>query len=141
MDNTLKLLDSLVGELTSVREDLRILEQEKKTLNEKKSELEWKIMDHLEDAGLNKFDSAHGVFSFRYEESVKVPNTPEEREAFFRYLKEVGDYDEMITVNSRKLNSWFKAQREEHLEEGEFKVPGLGEPSVYRVPSLRKSNV
>ena len=143
--NGLKQTDALIGELFAIRDKIREHKLSLEKLNETKTEIEWQLMDILEDAGLDKFESSQGTFSFSYHESVKMPQDTKGREKLFQYLKDVGDYDRLISINSQRLNSWYKAEQDEWLQHekekgGEFKIPGLEEPSVYRKVYLRKTN-
>ncbi len=135
--------DTLVMELFSCNKMIAEHEKEIAKLREKKKDTEWRLMDLLEDAGLESFKSNYGTFSFRYQESVKMPQELDNKKQLFDYLKQTGDYDQMITVHSQRLNSWYKAQLEEwqdrKAEGAEFKIPGLDEPKVYRKAYLRTS--
>jgi hypothetical protein len=70
-------------------------------------------------------------------ESVKTPKTLEAKRELFEYLKELGIYEETVSVNSQTLNSLFKTMSQKAAEEGilDFKMPGVEEPTP--VPELR----
>ena len=91
----------------------------------------------LEAVGLDRFDSDEFTALVQEKKSVRVPKEPEARDAFFDYLKAIGAFDDMITVNSRSLNAWYKEQ-EANSEALEFRVPGIEPPTVYTEVSLRK---
>ncbi len=98
------------------------------------------MVQMLIDAQLPNFRSEHGLASVSYRTSVKTPKTPEDKAAFYAYLKEKGLYDQMISVNSATLNSFFKDALETAKREGkdDFVVPGLGEVTVTPNLSFRK---
>lgn len=97
------------------------------------AEIENKLINKLEGAGKEKYQSPAGTFWYRYESSFKVPKETEDREKFFAHLKEKDVFDSMITVNSKTLNSWAKKEEEIAEEAGEldFNIPGIekGAPS------------
>ena len=110
------------------------------------SELEYaqaEFASKLEDAGLSSYKGSKGTFSFRYEDGVLTPKTIEEKQAFFNYVREkYGDEYawNMISFNSRTLNSFFKEENNQAESEDNFDltIPGLtrSEPRIRF--SLRK---
>jgi len=83
----------------------------------------------------------HG-FNFYVEEkaSVRVPKTIEEKRLLFAYLKEQGLFEEMVSVNSQTLNSFYKSMAEQAAAEGnlDFRIPGVEEPSSYKQLKMRR---
>lgn len=100
-----------------------------------------RVRGMLEALGKTSYKAKAGSFSFTLTDSYKTPKTLEQKEAFFAYLKEKNIFDEMITVNSRSLNSYAAKEIEAEYDKGNFgfTIPGLekGEPA-YRC-SLRKN--
>lgn len=95
----------------------------------------------MEALGLQKFHSPSGTFTYVYEETYRVPKSPEQREEFFKFLKEKGVYEQMVSVNSQTLNSFAKIEEKNALDEGnfDFKIPGL-EKSVPRIKPIMRKN-
>lgn len=81
-------------------------------------------------------------FNFYVEEkeSVKVPKTLEDKLALFEYLRSLGLFDEMVSMNSMTLNSFYKTMSEEALAKGilEFRMPGVEAPTSYKQLKMRK---
>jgi hypothetical protein len=98
------------------------------------------VISMMEQLDLDKFSTKKGTFSFKYDESFKTPKTPEDRKAFFDFLKDKGVYDEMVTVNSRTLNSWAKQEVAAAEDEGDFdyQIPGLTKSDPVAKPVLRR---
>ena len=73
-----------------------------------------------------------GLVIMQVDTSYKIPRTAEDRAAFFGYLKERGIFDQMISVNSKTLNSFAKEEFLVSVKEGnvDFKIPGLAEPAL-----------
>lgn len=95
----------------------------------------------LETLGLEKFHTPSGTFTYSYQETYRVPKSPEQRQAFFNYLKDKGVYDEMVSVNSQTLNSFAKTEEKNALDEGnfDFQIPGIDKSAPTIKPIMRKS--
>jgi hypothetical protein len=78
-----------------------------------------------------------GTLYFSNRMSVTMPKNPEDREAFFNYLKEKGAFDGLITVNSMTLNSFYK-QEAEIANSPDFKIPGIGTPTLIKTLNMRR---
>jgi hypothetical protein len=124
---------------------LRKCYDEAKTLSDKAyaryQEVSMKAAAMLEGQGLDKFHAPSGTFSYKYEESYRVPKTPENREKFFAYLRAKGIYEEMISVNSQTLNSFAKTEEKNALDDGnfDFKIPGIEKGTPILKPVMRKA--
>lgn len=92
-----------------------------------------RVRGMLESLKKTSYKAKAGTFSFSLQDSYKTPKSLEQKEAFFAYLKERGIFDEMITVNSRSLNSYASSEIEAQYDVGnfDFTIPGLekGEPT------------
>lgn len=137
---TVSSLDKLCEEYAEMRLLLDEKKQEIKAKTEELEAIETKIIEALTQSGKNSWDSRAGKVVIQTRYTVAVPKTPEERKKFFDYLKEKGDFDNLITVNSQSLNAYNKQEMEHALENGDvnFKIPGLGEPSMAQFLQLRK---
>lgn len=122
----------------------------KLTIEAKKAELErlqgefatiqLEMINILETLEIDSI-KAHG-FNFYIEEkySVKTPKTLEEKKALFDYLKQQGMYDEMVSVNSQTLNSYYKAMSDQAEGQGilDFQMPGIEPPTSYKQLKMRR---
>lgn len=101
--------------------------------------LEAQMIAAMEESGLSNFRSELGqvVLSNRF--SVRLPQTPEDWDLFWAFTQKHGHYEALRTVNSQRLNAWYKAEMEaaKSRKEIDFEVPGLMEPTVQQVLSLR----
>ena len=89
-ETTAKEFEDLVDKVFLMRQDL---EAEDKALKEKKQELErlkQKVMAFLTQFGKNKHVGRLGGVHITSRLSVKTPKSPEDREAFFEYLRSKG---------------------------------------------------
>lgn len=134
----LHLMIKQAFELKVKIDEIEALAEEQKTHLEK---LKHKMSAVLGENNMTHFKSEYGAITRKAEYSVKIPKLEEQRNAFFEYLKKNGLFDQMITVNSRTLNSHVKEEREAALAKGiiDFSIPGI-EPGVeiYRISMTKK---
>ena len=110
-----------------LREETRALEAAErvaKTHSTKIADLKYKIKTILEAAELDKFESQFATVSLVRMQSVKLPQG-EAREAFYNYLKERGEFDSLISVNSNTLTAYVKREFELNAENVFFEIPGI----------------
>ncbi len=136
---TVTELQGLCKLLLSKKEDHERALEVAKTTKEAVDELESRILKYMKEYGLPMFEGPFGRVSVKNYSTVAQPATPEDREAFFGYLKEQGIYDEMISVNSRTLNSWVNREIEAREKNGEFGwvPPGLKTPGNFQKVTIK----
>lgn len=84
--------------------------------------------------------------SIKRKKTAKMPLDSEGREELFNFLKEKGDFDDLISIHSAKFNSYYNMEREQAIAndpEAEmfFKMPGVDTPQEYvdlTVPTVKK---
>jgi hypothetical protein len=137
---TIAEFTAMVEQLFDQRERVEKKKAELSKEQETLTELESKILNTLEANKLDNFRTPRGLVSVTHRFSVKTPKTPEARQEFFNYLRERGLFEDMITVNSQTLNSFFRAEQEAALDRGDvdFKMPGIEEASMVKTLSMRK---
>lgn len=102
------------------------------------------VVSILKDANQKEFTVAGvGKVSITEQLSVQTPKTPEQKQAFFDWLKkEMGDdgFWAYATVNSQSLNSLYTKKVKEYGERGELlDIEGIDQPTSYTKLSLRKA--
>lgn len=129
---TISLLTSLCEKLKFARE---AEDAAKEVLKEKSAivdKIEMELKNYLtEYTALNgKFHTKYGTVSLMKRMGVKVPKGEELME-FFDYLEKRGAFEELATVNSNSLNSWYKSELQAREAEGNYdtNIPGLGAPT------------
>lgn len=138
---TLKDLASLMSKLKEMRD---AKDEQKKKLSEMEadiSKVEQKLIDYLKDSGMTSHKASGVQIILSKRVSVSQPSTPEDKEALFNYLREKGEFEGMVSVNSQTLTSWARREIEAKKEAGVFGwlPPGLKEPNEYDTLSLRKA--
>ena len=121
------ILNEKAARIAELRDIEAELSASKKKITEELEALEMTAINALIEAGLKSYPAPSGMLTVTYRTSVKTPKTPEEKESFYSYLKDKGDYDNLISVNSMKLNSYYKEQMALAIERGDqdFKIPGI----------------
>jgi len=103
--------------------------------------LKRKLIDALEEAGKTKYHvDGVGTVQLAIRKTVRTPKTLEEKILFWDYIEEkygIEVMGEFQTVNSRSLNSFYKAEEEKYKGEAEFSIPGLDAPEEQVTLSLR----
>lgn len=85
-----------------------------------------------------------GTFGIQKKKSFCVPKSPEDRVAFFNWLKEKGIFESTITVHSATLNALIEAEGIAEYGEGWVNnldaviIPGLGIPKEYEKVRITK---
>lgn len=139
MDELVKF-DSLCDELAEKKDQIKVLEAEKKILSGEVRGVEEQIITYLESLSKTKHNTARGLFYIKTRTTYATPKDPESRAAFFNYLKSREVFDDLISVNSSTLNAFAKQELEVAIENGadDFEIPGLGVPSMQQSIVFKK---
>lgn len=139
---TVAQLDALCKEIT----DQRAICDEHDALltveNKKLAAMEAKAVEYLEALGRTNFPSPHGTVGIKENWRVNLPDGPENWEKLFNYFRERECFEGMITVNSNKLNSFYKQEEQIAIEEGramDFAIPGLQPAKLHKSMTFRKA--
>lgn len=143
MSVTIEEINKLSEEISILRTTESKIKYGLKQVTDQLDIAETKMMQYLEENQLQRYSSPVGMFSLAQYTSVKTPKTPEDKEKFYTYLKEKGLYENMVSVNSQTLNSFFKEElaMAEQTNEGvdpATLIPGLTEVTLTPRLSFRK---
>lgn len=139
---TLAEMDQLVIDIFNQKKKIEEMEGLVSDENKKLSALEAKAVLYMEELGRDSFKSPAGNVSIVEKWRFSLPKTPEDKEAFFTYLKNRGVFDSLITVNSNTYNSFIQKEWEAAKEAGhglDFQLPGVPQPTLYKQLSKRKA--
>lgn len=141
---TVEQIETLCKNLADKRMEVEDKKRPYTQASEELEQIEQQVADALIEMGKDGYKSEYGTVSRRTEERFNLPQTPEDREKFFNFLKEKGVFEQMITINSNTYNSFVKAEKEA-LEQREgpeaalhFSLPGVPEAKSRQVLSFRK---
>lgn len=138
MEDTLQGVKDLCLKLSDMRSEYDSKNAELKEFGKQIDQLEFQLIGILEKLDVKTFDWGGGTISRSERFSVRVPQG-DDKLTFFKYLESRGIKDELTTVNSQTLNSWYKREAEIAMEEGRpFMPEGLGMPTSQAILSMRK---
>ena len=141
---SIEQMDDAVKKLRQAKERKSEAKAVLDAANKDYSEAEAQVMSLMQEAGKETYIAeGFGRVTLREELSVRTPKSPEEKEAFFKWIREnMGDdaYFAYMSVNSRSLNSLYKQKTEEYGERGELlQIDGLSEPTAFTKLSFTKA--
>lgn len=144
MNITVEELEAHCQAIAEMRDEI---EKDKATLatkTEALEEMEYKAIGMLKELNKSSYKSNHGMIIRTEKWRVNLPKTPEDKAAFFDYLREKGLFDQMITVNANTLNSYWKQEFENVKENAPeealtFAIPGISEPKLHETLSFRRN--
>jgi hypothetical protein len=102
--------------------------------------LKAKVLAYMEASEIEKQHvPGFGTLSVQSMFSVRVP-TGDRKAEFFEYLKECGTFEDLATVHSATLNSWYQQELEQAIAEGrdDFRAPGIEEPKIVKRLNMRR---
>jgi Lon protease-like protein len=99
----------------------------KKAISEQLEVAEKTMIELLVAADLKTYPAPAGKCTVTYRTSVKLPQTPEEKEALAEYCRAKGKYEMVFKPNSQSLNSFWKEEFDAAAEAGadDFQMPGV----------------
>ena len=101
-------------------------------------EAQAKLVSALNDANKKSWEiEGVGKATIANKYSIQVPKDLESKEALIEHFKNQGRevYLSKVSVNSRTLNSYYNAEKENNPE---FTLPGVGAPTVQQILQFRK---
>lgn len=133
-------LNQLVEKGYSLKNQIDQHEEEVKNLNEELKKTKNQILEVMKLQNLSSMKHACGTVVVTSRFSVKNPATDEDKKMFYDYLRGKGIFEEMVSVHSAKLTSWYKAEMEVAKQDGNFgfKIPGIGDPTAFEDITFRK---
>jgi hypothetical protein len=107
--------------------------------NKKLMQIEGKLAAVLDELGWKSFRSPHGTVGIKEIWSYRLPKTPEDKSAFFDYLKERGVFENLVSVHSQTFQSFCAAEARAAKEEGRLpSIPGVDAPALHKSLYHRK---
>lgn len=120
-------------------EEARI-EHERKKITKLKMSAEALAVSLLEAANLEEFSHKElGKFKIKQKSTLSFKDV--DKEAYYKYLKETGQFDGLATIHAKRFIGWYNDEYDRAVEEGrgmEFSVPGVPEPKIYNTLNYKK---
>lgn len=141
---TLAQMDDAIAAVKRARDEYKEAKAISDSLHEEQKRLEAIVISMMEQVEKTVYVcEGVGRVHVGYEMSVQTPKTPEDKKAFFDWLRNnMGEdvADAYQTVNSQSLNSLYNSLTEEYAARGQIlSIDGLGEPIARVKLSLTKA--
>lgn len=132
---TLESMNKLAEQIADLRDKEKAAKDVVKGITADLEAKENSMVELLLENGMHNYRAPAGLCYLAFKTSVRQPQGDEQTK-FYDFLKKNGLFETMISVNSQKLNSYYKEQFELAKERGEsdFAIPGLTEVKIN--PSL-----
>jgi len=126
-------LDDLVNSIFDKKAEVTAQALIVTKMNKELSGLQAQAVKFLKELGRKKYVTDRGTLSITEKWRVNNPQTDEDKQAFFQYLRGEGLFDQMATVNNNSLNAYFKEAQAAADEAGDmlFQIPGIGEAKLF----------
>jgi hypothetical protein len=127
-------LDKLMEQLFDAKVEAKRIEAQLSEQNKEIGSLRAKITSALKELGREDYKTPVGTFRLQTKWRVGLPQTAEDKAAFFSWLRDKGIFDQYATVNSNSLNSLYMREWEAAKERGEgmeFSIPGVPLPKAF----------
>lgn len=141
---TVKELNELCEQAFLQREKVEEAKKAYKEEDEKLDKLQATLIEYLNHVGHSSWKTDHGTITRVERWSVTVPKTKEDKLLLFAYLQEKDMFFEMVNINSKSLQGFYREEQEEAVRSGkvlletDFKIPGIGEPKMVQTISMRR---
>lgn len=134
----LKEFEALCTEMFEQRRKVEELEKQAKEASTILEELKTKVGAIMSEVGKEKYHvEGQGLIYFQNKRTASMPKDPAKRAEFFQYLKDKGIFEDLITVHSQTLTSFWN-QEFEASQSPDFKIPGIDEPSARKTLSMKR---
>ena len=113
--------------IKTLRAESAMLKAQRDEVEEQQEKIEEEIKEMLTEDGQTNFTCEEGTVYLSFISQVSMPKTSESKEQFYNFLKEKGLYDDMVSVNSQKLNGFYRKEKEAAETAGAlfFSMPGI----------------
>jgi hypothetical protein len=140
---TVSDMEALVKSLADKRLEVETLKKPYSQACEELEAIEQKIVGTLEELGKDNYKSEFGTITRVNQWRFNLPKSPEDKAAYFEFLRQKGIFEQMATVNANTHNSfckeeWEAAKQRDPMEALNFRIPGIEEAKLYRTLSFRK---
>ena len=141
-DITVKALDEIIVKILELEAQMDAKDEEKLVFSKENIKLEALAVQHLKDLEREEYDSPMGKVSIKEKWSVTSPQTDQDKELLFGFLRERGIFTKYVSVNSKSLQSLYGAEWEAAKARGEgleFSIPGISAPNLFEKFECKES--
>lgn len=116
-------LPEIAKQLMKLEQEKEIIATQLKDKNKEISALEYQIVSLMEAQNLKDFSTPFAKFARKSQPYATI----KDQDAFVKFLKEKGVYDNLVTISAATANTWYKEQLERAKENGDldFQIDGM----------------
>ena len=138
-DVTLKEFEAIIEKAYWLKKEKEEHEEKAAKVGEDLEKLKLQLLAYMEEFEKTSYKSKFGTIIKVEKMSVKTPKDPDSKAAFFAWLDKKGIKDQILTINSKTLNSLYEQEFEQAKESGaDFNIPGIEAPTTYSQLQMRK---
>lgn len=138
---TVTEFDGLIEKIFALKKEIESDEEKVSEKQKTLDSLKTKVISSLKEQERDSYKSPLGTVTISEKWRVKLPSEDSDKAALFEHLRERGIFAKYATVNANSLNSLYLADWEAAKIVGngmEFKMPGIGEPSLFETLHITK---
>lgn len=139
-DITMKEFEALIEKAYWLKKEKEEYESKADKVGEELEPIKQQLLAFMDEFEKTSYKSKFGTIIKAQKLSVKTPKDPDSKAAFFTWLDSKGIKDQILTINSKTLNSLYEAEFESAKQAGaeEFSIPGIEAPTVFAQLQMRK---
>ena len=138
---TVTEFDNLIKSIFDMENEIEADEEKVKEKQRKLDSLKAKTVIALKEQERSSYKCEHGTVTISEKWRVKLPSEDADKKALFDHLRERGIFEKYATVNANSLNSLYMQDWEAAKKAGEgmeFRMPGIGDPSLFEALKITK---
>lgn len=118
-----KTLPEMAKELMKLEQEKELIAAQLKDKNKLITALENSLVLKMEEDGLKDFSTPFAKFSRKSQPYATI----KDQDLLINHLKEIGSYENLVTLSATTANKWYGEQLERAKEEGnvDFSIPGM----------------
>ena len=123
----LMTIEEVVDKLRLTYDQYKEKKAESTKLYHEVESLELQLQDMISDLDPYEYEKIRKELkvSIVITPTCKIPDSDENKQAVFQWMKEKGYYDDYITITSNSLNSLVKKENELNKDTPDSKIPGI----------------
>lgn len=138
----LKEMDALIVEMRAKKEEYDAAKKASSEVFKEFSSLEHKVLAALKAVGKKSYKlDGLGTFSIVHKNVITVPKGLDNKRKMFAWISQTyGDdvLDDMRSINSQKLTSFYNEEAKKEVDNPMFEIPGIDAPTIKESTSFRK---
>lgn len=137
---TLQQLENLIQETYKLQDEADAIETSLKEKQKILNNCKGRLLSIFQEFNKQNYRTHRGIIVRQKRFTVTHPKDPENRKAFFDWLRQKKIFEDVVTVHSQTLNSLYKAEMQAAIDAGQtdFAIPGVEEPKYVETLAMRR---